>query len=233
MEVEGASNTVSQQQQQEVGENQVSLDAGNQLKRKKRKINKVPLPPNTLREVFLKDIIYLDEDCSKFLVVGYFESYKHKVGILLKTGKSYVFWPYQTFTELAVHFDNITSSFSSETKQGYSIRTAEGYTLKVKKVFGNLYVSIHDKEHSILLNRDEWVQFMRSLHEVMKYLIELFTNEQLIQLFIDRVLVAEEEDDAVPPEGLPTHITNKLVDEVLFFKKWLVWNKQQQQQSHR
>jgi hypothetical protein len=225
MEVEGASIAVSQQV---AGENQVSFEAGNQLKRKqKRKNVKVSLPPNTIREVFLKNIFYLDKDYSKFLVVGYFESYEHRIGLLFKTGKSYVFWSYQTFNDLAVHFDNITSSLRSENKQGYSIRTTEGYALKVKKVFGNLYVSIHDKEHSILLNHDEWVQFMHSLHVVRKHLIELFTNEQLIQLFIDRVLVSEEEDDAVPPEGLPTHITNKLVDDVLFFKKWLVWNQQQ------
>lgn len=225
MEVEGASTLVSQQ---EMCVNKVSLAVGNQLKQKqKRKNVKVSLPPNTMREVFLKNIFYLDKDYSKFLVVGYFESYEHKIGILLKTGKSYVFWSYQTFNDLAVHFDNITSSLCSETKQGYSIRTTEGYTLKVKKVFGNLYVSIHDREHSILLNHDEWVQFMRSLHVVKKHLVELFTNEQLIQLFIDRVLISEEEDDAIPPEGLPTHITNKLVDDVLFFKKWLVWNQQQ------
>jgi hypothetical protein len=94
-------------------------------------------------------------------------------------------------------------------------------------VFGNLYVSVSDKERTVLLNHDEWVQFMRSFHVIRKHLIELFTNERLIQLFIDRVLISEEDDDAIPPEGLPTHITNKLVDDVLFFKKWLVWNQQQ------
>jgi len=221
MEVEGASTAVSKQ---EASENQVYLDGGK--KKKKRRVMKVSLPPNTIREVFLKNIFYLDKDYSKFVVVGYFESYEHRVGILFKTGKSYVFWSYQTLNDLAVHFDNITSSLIGEAKTGYSIRNAEGYALKVKKVFGNIYVSVSDKERTVLLNSDEWVQFMRSFHVIRKHLIELFTNEQLIQLFIDRVLVSEEEDDAIPPEGLPTHITNKLVDDVLFFKKWLVWNQQ-------
>jgi hypothetical protein len=113
MEVEGASTAVSQQV---ADENQVSLDGGK--KKQKRRNMKVSLPPNTIREVFLKNIFYLDKDYSKFVVVGYFESYEHKVGILFKTGKSYVFWSYQTFNDLAVHFDNITSSLITEAKTG-------------------------------------------------------------------------------------------------------------------
>lgn len=217
--------------QQEEKEKEVVVEASKYLKTKpKRKNTKVALPQNTIREIFLKNIFYLDKDYSKFVVVGYFENLEHTVGLLFKTGKSYTFWPYSIFNELAVHFDNITSSLTSDTKKGYSIRNAEGYELKVKNVFGNLYVSIHDKERTILLNHSEWVQFMRSLHEIKKHLVELFTNEQLIQIFIDRVLISEEEDDAIPPEGLPTHFVNKLVDEVLFFKKWLIWNQQQKYQ---
>lgn len=194
-------------------------------KNPRRKNTKVPLPRSTIREIFLKSIFYLDKDCSKFIVVGYFESLMRTVGVLFKTGKSYIFWPYSAFNDLAVHFDEITSSLTDETKKGYSVTTNEGgYTLKVRKVFGNLYVSIHDKERVILLNRDEWDQFVRSLHEIKKYLVELFTNEELIRMFIDRVLISQEEDDAIPPTGLPTHFVNKLVDEVLFFKKWLIWD---------
>lgn len=199
----------------------------------KRKNVKVSLPQNTIREIFLKNIFYLDKDYSKFVVVGYFESLEDKVGLLFKTGKSYIFWPFNTFNDLAVHFDSLTSSLVSDDKKGYSIRIAEGYALKVKKVFGKLYVSIHDKERTVLLNHGEWVQFMRSLREIKKHLVELFNNEQLIQLFIDRVLVSEEEDDAIPPEGLSTHFVNTLVDEVLFYRKWLVWNQQQEDQHQQ
>ena len=197
-----------------------------QEKHKKRN-TKVILPQNTIREIFLKNIFYLDKSYSKFVVTGYFESIDHTVGVLFKTGMSYIFWPYSTFNDLAVYFDNITSSLVSGDKKGYYIRNDDGCAIKIKKIFGNLYVSIYDKERTISLNQSEWVQFTRSLHEIKKHLVELFTNEKLIQLFIDRVLVSEEEDDAIPPEGLPVHIINKLIDEVLFFKKLLVWNPQQ------
>lgn len=194
----------------------------------KRKNTKVPLPQNALREVFLKNIFYLDRDYSKFIVVGYFEKFDESVGVLFKTGKSYAFWPYDIFNDLVVHFEEISDSLKAG-KSGYSIKISKGYELKVRKVFGSLFVSIRDKERTVLLNQSEWGQLVRNLHEVKKHLAELFSNEQLIKLFIERVLIAESEDDAVPPDGLPTHFVNKLIDEVLFFKKWLVWQKQKQQ----
>lgn len=227
MECEEATILPVLERPKEVREKKVTVH----LQKRKKKNTKVVLPQHTIREIFLKNIFYLDQDYSKFVVVGYFESFAHKVGILFKTSKNYIFWPYNTFNDLAFHFDNITSSLVSGDKKGFSIRNGEGYAMNVKKVFGNLYVSIHDKEHKILLNQSEWTQFTRSLLEIKKHLVELFTNEQQIQLFIDSVLVSEEEDGAIPPEGLPVHFVNKLVDEVLFFKKWLVWN--QQSQDHQ
>lgn len=229
MEFEKATIVPVELKEEEKTIQQVTVDVSKYLKvkSKKKKNTKIALPQNELRKVFLKNIYYLDRDYSKFIVAGYFESLEQSVGILLKTGKSYIFWPYNTFNDLVVHFDQITSSLLSEAKKGYSIRNTDGYELKVKKVFGNIYVSLRDKERTILLNQSEWTQFTRNLYEVKKHLAELFVNEQLIKLFIDRVLVAEEEDDAIPPLGLPGHFVNKLVDEVLFFKKLLVWNQQQ------
>lgn len=197
--------------------------------RTKRKCTKVALPENALREIFLKDIFYIDRDHSKFVVAGYFENYDKPIGILFKTGNSYIYWPFDVLNSFLVHLNEITSSLENATNK-YKLTIDGGNEVKIRNVFGKFYVSIRDSEHTILLNKSEWSQFLLSVHEVKKHLADLFYNEQLITSFIERILIAENEDDAIPPEGLPTHFVNKLVDEVLFCKKWLVWNRGRRQQ---
>lgn len=190
--------------------------------KKKRNVSAPRVPPNLLKEVFLKKILYLDKSLSKFAVVGIFEHLNRQLGLLIKSGRSFTFWNFDTFNHLCVKFDNITQTLT-EGDSSFKI-TGNDDEIKIKKVFGNFYVSVRDKERrNILLNKDEWTQLLRNLHEVQNHFTQLFVCEDLIQLFVDRVILAEGEDDAIPPAGLPSHLVNQLVDEVLFFKKWLLW----------
>lgn len=190
---------------------------------KKKKPTKIALPHNTLRETFLKKIYYLDNDYSKWLAVGLFQKLDKNIGVLIKTGKSYLFWSYNNFNQLSVYFNGITEALNGSPGT-ISVRTPGGYEIKVRKVFGKQFVSLRDNERTILLSTDEWSQFLRNLSQVKKHLAELFVLETDIQTFIERVLKAENEDDAVPPDGLPAYIVNQLIDEVLLYKKWLQWH---------
>lgn len=186
-----------------------------------------------LQEVFLMNVYYLDKSLSKFAVVGIFEGQSAPLGVLVKAGRSNIFWSCDTFNQLSPYFDKITENLIESTnttttvsKPRYKLdHSSNG--LKVRKVFGKLYVQMSDCENKILLNTDEWDQLLRNITQIRKYLTELWLHQESIQHFISLVLQSEEDDDAVPPEDLPAHFVNQLVDEVLFYKKWLVWNKRE------
>lgn len=185
----------------------------------------VPAEPasNVLKHVFLMNLHYLDTSLKKFTAIGVFQNRYQGVGILIKAGNTHMFWSYDAFNQLSVHFDKITETLSDPgTGPVVSfpvLRLINGEELRVRKVFGKLYVAARDKERTILLKAEEWFQFIRVLDRIKKHLAELFIQEPEILTFIQR---AFEEDDAIPPEGLYTHFVNQLTDEVLYYKKWLV-----------
>lgn len=216
--VEASSAPSAMEQEVTTPENEVK---SKKSARKVRVRRVTPLPENTLRKMFLKNIFYIDRDQSKFVAVGYFVDHDKHAGMLFKTAKSYVYWSYDAFNSFFVHFDDITSALeNSENK--YRLSLDGEYEISIRKAFGKFYVCMRDGGRTILLNQSEWTHFLRSLREVQKHLLELFYYEPLIQNFIERVLAGESEDDAVPPEGLPAYLVNRLVDEVLFYKKWIV-----------
>lgn len=194
---------------------------------KPNKNRKPPARPlNILQEVFLMNVYYLDRNFSKFAVVGIFEDQSAPLGVLIKAGANHIFWSYDTFNQLCVHFDEITDSIDRNTgpNPGFKLdHSSDG--LKVRKVFGKVYVGMRDNESTILLSRDEWAQFLHKIGGIRKYLTELWLHQESIQHFVTLVLKAKEEDDAIPPEDLPTHFVNQLVDEVNLYKKWLTWKK--------
>lgn len=193
-----------------------------------------PRPLNMLQEVFLMNVYYLDRSLSKFAVVGIFERESTSLGILIKAGRSNIFWSYDTLNQLSPYFEKITENINDIANNTTMAVSSPRYKLdhskdgvKVRKVFGKLYVQMSDCESKILLNPDEWDQLLSNITQIKKYLTELWLHQESIQHFISLVLQSEEDDDAIPPGDLPSHFVNRLVDEVLFYKKWLVWNKRE------
>lgn len=201
-----------------------SLATVGKEKKKKRLVSPPQVPPNLLKEVFLKKIFYLDRSLSKFAVVGVFERLDRKLGLLVRSGRSFIFWDFDTFNQMSVHFDKITKSLrNTESSSKFKI-TANGNEITIRKVFAKWYVLVRDKKRrNILLNESEWTQLLCNLPQIQKHFSELFVCENPIHSFVDLLIAAKDDDDAIPPKGLPSHLVNQLVDEVLFFKKWILW----------
>lgn len=171
---------------------------------------------NVLTGVFLKTVLFLDHELSKCVITGIFKNRNDTLGVLFKGKKGSVFWSYDTFNEFNISkLNEVTLAVEERQKLTHVLATGE--SIKVLPVFGKQHVFLTDGEHTLSLNRAEWVQFINSLPLVYTHLAELFSHVDVIKEFISEVLNNEEGSEN--PPLLPRFSTN-LHNELLLFKRW-------------
>lgn len=179
------------------------------------RIPKRTAPPNLISGVFLKSVFFLDPELSKFIVAGVFENKGNSLGIVIRTKKSFIYWSYDIFNQLIVHFEKVTEALDTPKNKPH-IKLEGGEDIRMYSVYGKLYVALYDGERTVSLNKSEWNQFILSLPAVYTSLRDLFTNEDLIRSFIADLVTTGL--TAVPPESLPPVIVNRLIEEVGLYK---------------
>lgn len=167
--------------------------------------------------VFLKSVYFLSVDCSKTAIVGIFKHRGTSLGVAFAGKKSCIFWSNDTFTHFAVHFNEITASLETKTKQYYKLETGE--EVMVRNYFGKMHVILYDGEHTITLDTQEWAHFTNNLPLLNKELCSLFMSEDIIQNFIRDLFTSEESVKPITDQ-LPVYYINRLVDEVALYKRW-------------
>lgn len=173
--------------------------------------------PNLVTGVYLKSVFFLDEECSKLIIVGIFQNKGNSVGIVFKNKKKVVYWSLDVFNQFMDHANNITGSF--ESCKNYKAKLDSGEDIQLKNVFGRWYVYLFDGCYTLSLTHDDWTQFTNNLPCIRRQLRELFMSEDLFKIYILDIL-SSEEDFVPPPEGLPAYLVDRLFDEVQKFKRW-------------
>lgn len=171
---------------------------------------------NLVTGIFLKSIFFLNQECSKYVLVGVFADHGNSVGILVKGKKGFVFYTPEVFNQFLVLANQVSEALDTDGVRRFSIDSGED--IVVKKVFGNKYAVLFDGQHTLTLTRGEWIQFTNSLPCLNRQITELFLCEDLLRSYIIDILASEEYVTA--PEGLPLHLQDRLFDEVSYFKRW-------------
>lgn len=174
--------------------------------------------PNFVSGVFLKSVFFLDQACLKSVIVGIFESRGNSVGIVLKGRKEFIHLKPEVFNQLIVHIETITKAFdSSDNNNNLRISLDSGEDIVIKKIFGKRYAAIFDGERTLSFSASEWTQFINCLPCVTRQLRELFICEDLLRSYIISIL-ASSEDFVTPNECIPHYLSDRLFDEVNYFK---------------
>lgn len=174
-------------------------------------------PLNLVTGVFLKSVYFLDKDLSKCVILGFFRGRGDSLGILFNTKKGYIYWSHDVFNQFAPRFNEVTVALESKKRLAVTLDTKED--IKVKNVFGKQHVYLYDGEHSLSLTESDWSVFINFLPLIYREVGFLFMNEDLVKSFIRDLLCTDQEDIPIV-EGLLTRLADRLVDEVLLYKRW-------------
>lgn len=171
-------------------------------------------PINILSGILLKTVLFLDENQPKLLIAGIFKDKGDSLGLLFKSKKSYIYWSFDVFNELAVHFESVIKSFTDKSKFKFALESGEG--ISMKNSFGTQYVILNDNEHSVALSKSEWDNFVRNLPILNSHCRDLFMIEDSIKELIKNLIC--EEDVSEKLINLPWNLTNRLQEEISVLK---------------
>lgn len=174
--------------------------------------------PNFVSGVFLKSVFFLDQACLKSVIVGIFENRGNSVGIILRGKKEFIYLKPEVFNQLIVHVKTISKAFDSS-DSNLRISLDSGEDVVVKKIFGKRYAAIFDGERTLSFSALDWAQFTNCLPCVTRQLRELFICEDSLRSYIISILASSEEFVA-PTECIPHYLSDRLFDEVKYFKNY-------------
>lgn len=174
-------------------------------------------PPNLITGVFLKSIFFLNPDSSKYIIVGVFQDRGNSVGVLVKARRGHLYYTSEKFNQFLVIANKVTEALETDRSHRFSSLDSD-QDVVVKKVFGKKHALLYDGVRTLSLTSAEWAQFTNSLQCVQRQLTELFLCEDLLRSYVIDILNSEEY--VTPPQGLPSHLCDRLFDEVQYFKRW-------------
>lgn len=103
-----------------------------------------------------------------------------------------------------------------EGKHKWKIKADSRESIIVNSVFGQYYVYLLDRKHSLALKMHEWYLLVNNIPLVPRLLLEIFYLEDLIQIFIDQVLSYIENSCT---ELLHPKVTDRLYGELSLYKR--------------
>jgi hypothetical protein len=162
-------------------------------------------PIDILDGIYLKTVHFLNAELTKCIIIGIFKNRGNGSGVLVKGPKGGVFLSWDCFKEFVCYFDDIRTSLENKTTFLKYVDGVKG--VKTKKVFGKPCAYLFDREQTVMLNFNEWCQFIKFLPIINNELRELFYNEILIQDYIKNINSGSPD---IIPEGLPSLIANQL-----------------------
>lgn len=172
-----------------------------------------------LRCCFLRHVFFINPKLSKTILVGNF--YGRGVGVLVNTAGNYVFWKFSDFYRVVTHFDEIQRAMEcGNTNVKFTLE--DGKFIRVTRIFGKPYVKMCDGRRTVTLTEGDFSQLLGKLPRVNTCVTELFSREQFVNCFLDKILKSDDHDRDVE-EGLPDHIVNRLLEEKTYFKSGIEW----------
>lgn len=181
------------------------------IPRRKEKIN-------LINGIFLKSVFFLNSDLSKSVIVGIYKSRGYSLGLVFAGRHGPVYWSNDAFNHFSINFNTI--SLAVKNKQRIYEKLDTGEDIKVQSIFGKTHVFLYDGEHTLTLTGPEWTQFINNLPCITRQLRELFVCEYLIKDYILNLLMVNDESYLPPPVGVPPYLSDRLYDEVQYFKNY-------------
>lgn len=175
-------------------------------------------PINLITGVFLKSVFFLSNDLSKSVIVGIYKNRGCSLGLVFAGRHGPVYWSNDTFNNFFIHFNEI--SLAAENNKRIYKKLDTGEDIKVQSIFGNTHVFLYDGEHTLSLTAPEWMQFVNTLPCITRNLRELFMCEHLIRDYILELMMLNDDSYLPPPLGFPLYLSDRLYDEVQYYKRW-------------
>ena len=173
---------------------------------------------NGLTGIFLKSVFFLDSELAKCVVVGIFKNRDNSLGVLFSGKKKTVFFSYDLYNQLSVHFDEISLALK-ENRKKFVIKLDGGGRVKVRPVFAIPHVVLYGKDGGTLaLSHVEWAQFVNTIPQVNRCLRDLFLNEVEIKDFLRHTLDLQQDQWVYIETQLQCPVTDRLIDEINCYK---------------
>lgn len=183
-----------------------------------RLLKRKSISPNFVSGVFLKNVHFLNTDCSKFAITGIFQHNGFQLGLAIYSKKGCLFWPFDVVGQLAPLTNLISNALNTGCGKHVS-KLESGEEMTARKLFGKWYVHMSDTINNVVFSAQEWSQFIAALPLILHSMKSLFFDEVIIRKFIIDSLSSETE--VVPPEESAKWIDH-LVHEIYHFKHFPV-----------
>lgn len=144
---------------------------------------KLPEKINLLTGIIFKNVFFLDEELTKFCIVGFFKERDYSAGVVFKGRKGHVYWSDNTFLELSEKFELVKEHMSSNKR--LHIKGGGKEDIKVMRVFGRHHAFVFDGEHTLTLNCNEWNELINTLPDIRSYFELLRNNRQFLIRVLD------------------------------------------------
>lgn len=174
---------------------------------------------NTLTGIFLKSVYFLDSNLTKCAIVGFVKSRGDELGVLFSGRKGLAFFSYDMYKQLTARSNDVTLALEQKKKK-MEVKLNQGGSVKVRTVYGQQHVFLHDGQHKMSLSPFEWAQFSNNIPLMNSSLRDLALNEVNIKDFIRRLYAEGQNIENVKCDELPYSVASRLLDEVQYFKRW-------------
>lgn len=173
---------------------------------------------NMVSGVFLKNLFFLNTECSKFAITGLFHDRSFGLGMGVFSKKSSIFLNYDTISQLVPLVSTVNTALEAGGgKHVFQLESGEG--IVARKLFGKWYVHLSDTKNSVTFSGLEWIRFVSCLPILLITMQKLSLDEENLRTFITNALSQSD------PVEVPVELNqgDQLSLELMHFKSCPVW----------
>lgn len=140
-------------------------------------------PTNMVSGVFLKNMFFLNAECSKFVITGLFHDRSFGLGLAVFSKKTSVFLNYNIVSQLVPLITTVTAALEAGGGK-HVFQLESGEEISARKLFGKWYINLFDRVNTVAFSLPEWLRFVSCLPVLLITMQELSADENRLQSFI-------------------------------------------------